>query len=85
MPIYTFKCRECEATVEVICTYERRGAGWTHDTSGCNGGLDPVEGLEAPTLGKPSFQTQAILENGAKVSGQFGKFARRKKAGWHRP
>lgn len=94
MPIYTYRCRQCGIIEEHVVSYQDRDArmihegpnGWDppHGKEVCGGVMEREEGLESPTVGKPSFEGGAILESGAKVAGSFGKSAR-KKGGWFRP
>lgn len=82
MPIYTYDCAKCGAEVEQVVSYARRDEPMCHEE--CGGELQR-RGVERFTLGKPGFQPAAILSDGRKVPGHFGKAARKKRGGWHRP
>ena len=94
MPIYTYRCRQCGIIEEHVVSYQDRDKPMQHEGPNgwdppaykerCGGSLEREEGLEVPTVGKPSFEGGAILESGAKVPGRFGKL-NRKKGGWYRP
>ena len=78
MPVYELHCSKC-GPVDRYCSYAER------DKQKCDtcGSQLIREGLDAPTIGKPSFQSGAVLSSGEKIAGNF-KTAR-KKGGWHRP
>lgn len=77
MPLYTYQCPKCRTIDEHLVTYTER------DTSGfvCSKCGGPVErsGVEHFALGKEPYQPGAVLSNGAKVKGHFGKEAPLKK------
>ena len=88
MPIYSYRCRQCGLIEDHVVSYVDRDKFMQHDgpyecsrnyRDKCGGSLERVEGLELPTLGKPSFQTQAVLANGDHIAGHFGKEAVRRK------
>ena len=85
MPIYTYDCEKCGNTCESIAKYEERDLplACLEGDPQCGGRL-VRRGVELFTHGQPSFQTHAIMGDGKKVAGQFGKAARKKK-GWYRP
>lgn len=76
MPIYTFDCDNCTRTVDVLVSYEDRDGD--HNCSVCGGALIR-RGVSGFQTGKPRFQTQAVLGNGAHIKGHFGKDARRRR------
>ena len=82
MPIWVYDCERCGAEVENICSFEKRDDPLTHED--CGGKL-VRRGVQPFTTGKESFQGGAILSNGQKIPGHWGKSARKKKSGWHRP
>lgn len=91
MPIYTYRCRQCGLPVECVVSYADRDKPMQHEGSNelertdpayrerCGGGLEREEGLESPTIGKPAFQSAAVLGNGDHLKGHFGKEAPRRK------
>lgn len=75
MPIYTYKCENCGVEVEQLTTFVRRDCDeLKHD---CGGRLVRLGRLERPAIGKPEHQMGAVLANGAKLKGHFGKEAKR--------
>ena len=84
MPVYTYRCRQCGTKVEAITPYGRRDSIIRHDgpdSSGeeCQGILKRDPGLERPHIGSGCYEMKAILGNGAKLTGHFGKEAKRRK------
>lgn len=91
MPLYTYRCRQCGLIEEHLVKYEDRDKPMQHEGSNewertdpayrerCGGSLEREGGLEAPTIGKPAFQSQAVLGNGDHIKGHFGKEAVRRK------
>lgn len=79
MPIYTYRCRRCGVTEEHVTSYADRDTLLSHEGGDCDGLLERDGGLELPTFGKPAFQTQAVLGNGAHLKGHFGKEAIRQR------
>lgn len=63
--------------MEQLVKFAERDNPQTHD--GCGGSLERDTGLELPIVGKPAFQTQAVIGNGAHVKGHFGKDSARRK------
>jgi putative FmdB family regulatory protein len=76
MPIYTYQCSECGSIEERVTTFANR------DAAICDECSQPLQrsGVELFTLGQPAYQMKAILNNGEKVPGHFGKDAARKKS-----
>jgi hypothetical protein len=82
--MYTYQCQRCGVKVEDLVSVKDRDDPWYcladsgHDDGLCGGLLKRV-GLDLPNVGSAAYQMQAILPNGAKVAGHFGKDAKRKK------
>jgi len=79
MPIWEYDCDKCGELVEAVWSYERRDDPQVHE--GCGGNL-VRRGVQQFAMGKPSFQPGAVLSDGTKVPGHFGKSAP-KKGGWN--
>lgn len=77
MPIYTYKCKKCGVETERVISYDKRD--YALNCQFCDGVLSRLGQLERPTIGKPGYQMQAVLSNGAHVKGHFGKEAKRKR------
>jgi putative FmdB family regulatory protein len=77
MPIYSYTCKQCGQAVEQIVTYARRD-----NLAHCEcGGELQRSGVEAFALGKPTFEMGAIMRDGSRVKGHFGKEAPKKRRG----
>ena len=74
MPIYTFKCPDCDFKEESIVTVNERDVVKISCPQCCT---FMVRMIDIPTLGKPAHQMGAIMGNGVVVSGEFGKSARK--------
>lgn len=79
MPQYEFTCQKCGEVEDHIVHLSERDQPLEHE--GCGGSMvrNPVSLFQQ---GKESFQSGAILADGSKVKGHFGKMApwkRRKK------
>ena len=75
MPIYTFECTDCEAKEEHLVALKERD----RESFLCSECGEPMKRLiDAPTLGKPAYQMGAVMGNGERVAGHFGKFAKKK-------
>lgn len=89
MPLYTYRCRQCGMIEEHLASFADRDKpfqhegpnGWDppHGKECCGGTMERQDGLELPTVGKPAFQTQAVLGSGAHLKGHFGKEAVRRR------
>lgn len=78
MPIYTYTCVECGVSVE--CYVPR--AGDRDKLAGeCCGQPRERAGVELFTQGKAAFQMAAVLNNGVRIPGHFGKDAARRRKG----
>ena len=62
--------------LEQVVKYQERDKFMQHED--CGGELERNQGLELPTLGKEGYQCKAILADGSKIAGHFGKEAKRK-------
>jgi hypothetical protein len=84
MPMYTYQCQRCGSILESFFPVQERDDPWYclgdsgYDDGLCGGLLKRV-GLDLPNVGSPAYQMKAILSNGAKVAGHFGKDAKRKR------
>jgi putative FmdB family regulatory protein len=77
MPLYTYECPECGYKEEMLLSVEElETANFPCVKSGCGKKMRKI--MDAPNIGKPGFQMQAILESGERVSGHFGKSAKKK-------
>ena len=75
--IYDYHCTKCEETFEVMhVKYEERDDERFHD---CGELVTRVP--HKVTLGDEPYQMKAVLANGEKVKGHFGKSAKRDKKG----
>ena len=72
MPLYEYRCKKCQTSVEQIRKYEDLMKKQRH--TGCGGALEYVPGFQ---VRGEQRQMGAILSNGARVPGHFGKDARR--------
>ena len=70
MPLYTFRC-PCGFEEERMLKIVERDSEF--DCPSCGEPMARV--LEAPKLGKPAYQMQAVLGTGQHVKGHFGKTA----------
>ena len=73
MPIYTFKCPDCDFAEETIATIDERDTIKISCPKCCT---FMIRAVDAPNIGKPAHQMGAILDNGKTVYGEFGKSAR---------
>lgn len=76
MPIYTYFCRSCGHELERICKYEERLQ--EVQCPGCGNNVR-WQGLELPTFPKDRPKMGAIMSNGDRVVGHFGKEAKRRR------
>ncbi len=83
MPLFTYTCDKCGSIQEHLAALKNRDGPGMVCPGACGGRLKR-QGVEQFVEGKPSFQGGAVLSNGKKIAGHFGKDARRK-GGWHRP
>lgn len=76
MPIYSYTCEACG---EVTDHLSRRAD--QHLPQPCAGCDKPAYrlGLEAPAIGPKEYQCSAIMSDGTKMKGHFGKLARSKR------
>ncbi len=76
MPIYTYQCSKCGSLEERVTTFAKR------DEAVCDECAQPLQrsGVELFTMGQPAYQMKAIMGNGEKIAGHFGKDAARKKS-----
>lgn len=72
--MYTFKCK-CGCEEENLVTIGQRDSVQFFCPE-C--GEVMKRGVDAPTLGKPAHQMHAIMSDGQKVAGHFGKLAKKK-------
>lgn len=70
MPMYTFRCA-CGLEEERMLEISERDSEF--DCPNCGEPMARV--LEAPKLGRPRYQMQAVLGSGEHVPGHFGKTA----------
>lgn len=78
MPIYTYECETCKVKEEHIVKMEER------DSKKILCGICARKMkrlMDLPTIGKPGYQMQAVLSDGSKVKGHFGKAAKIGKRG----
>jgi len=74
MPLYTFRC-ECGFSEEYFLSMsERNSVGLLCEQ--CGGVLKRA--VDMPVLGKPAYQMKAVMANGERISGHFGKAAKRR-------
>lgn len=82
MPMYTFDCTDCGDEVELVVKYDDRDQSRLHseedEDSDCGGAL-VRRGVEPFKLGSEPYQMKAILQDGTKVKGHFGKTAKLRK------
>lgn len=79
MPIYTFTCPSCGLEFEGICSWMERDTGVACPK--CKT-VSKWRGVDAASTPKDRGSMGAILSNGDRVSGHFGKEAvRRRKRG----
>lgn len=87
MPIYVYDCQGCGEEITMYSSIDLRDAEYCHrdhePSVECIGALLRRK-VQPVTLGKPSFQSGAVMSDGSIVKGHFGKTARKDK-GWHRP
>lgn len=75
MPLYLYKCVVCGHTDEHYESLDSRDS--EHRCSKCQALAELI--MAAPTIGKSAHQTQAIMSDGSKVPGHFGKDAERRR------
>jgi putative FmdB family regulatory protein len=75
MPIYTFRCPECEFEEETLLSHRELDKA-KFSCPKCCTFMQRI--IDAPTIGKSAYQMGAILSSGEHVSGHFGKYAKRK-------
>jgi putative FmdB family regulatory protein len=75
MPLYTYRCTKCEHCEDRVNKWAERLQ--EYPCPECDGVLQ-WQGVEAPSSlsGKEGYQMNAILGNGQKVKGHFGKSAK---------
>lgn len=78
MPLYDYQCELCQRVFEIMVPLHE--ADHKRDCQDCGGLLARIL-TRPPAIHGEVFQTKAILSNGQKVPGHFGKSAplRRKK------
>ncbi len=81
MPIFEYTCTKCGSDQEHLVSYADRDK--LKCAGACGGKLERHE-VHQVIEGKPSFQGGAVLADGRRIKGHFGRDAR-KKGGWHRP
>ncbi len=88
MPIYTYRCEFCGEEVDLLARNlaeadipRRHCEEDEHEI--CEGRLERQR-VTRPTIGRPSFESGAVLGDGSVVKGHWGREAPKGK-GWRRP
>jgi len=71
VPLYTYHCKRCSTAVELAVKFDKRDE---QRCAHCRGALER-SGVESFAIGKPRFQMKAVLADGRRVKGHFGKAA----------
>jgi len=74
MPLYTFRC-ECGFSDEYFLQMAKRNTAVLLCEQ-CGRTLQRV--VDLPVIGKPAYQMKAIMSNGQRVAGHFGKMAKKR-------
>lgn len=75
MPLYTFKCPDCDFEEENIVTMKERDTVKISCPKCCT---FMERKMDMATIGRPAHQMHAILNSGRAVPGEFGKSARKR-------
>lgn len=78
MPLYTYGCGRCGHQEEHLVKYSERDVQTFQCPRCVPGWLLVRQGVELFRQGQPGYQMQAVLGNGAKLKGHFGKAAQLK-------
>lgn len=80
--VYDYECPHCAWEGEMWqVTYSERG---NQSCPICNGRLGFPVMKKAPVMHQPGFQMSAVLSNGEKIKGHFGKDAKREKGAYQK-
>jgi len=75
MPLYTYSCDRCGRTKEHVVGCRDRDLAIPCEC----GGKQRRRGVEPFRIGASAYQMQAILSDGTRVPGHFGKDAKRRR------
>lgn len=75
MPLYTYVCLDCCQESEELLSFDETKTT-VIECPDC--GKPMTKGVDMPIIGKPTFQCAAVLDNGQKIPGHFGKSAKKK-------
>ena len=75
MPLYTFKCHDCDFEEDSIISMSERD---TVQISCPKCGTFMKRMMNAPTIGRPAYQMGAVMGSGEHIAGHFGKDAGKK-------
>lgn len=76
MPIHTYKCQKCEVLFDAYMTNSESRNGETPFCKQCGADACKRDGLDIPVVGRPRWRPGAIMSNGQRIEGHFGKVAR---------
>jgi len=75
MPLYTFECPDCDFREETLATYAELETIKISCPKCCTF-MKRI--IDAPVIGKPAFQMGAVMDNGERIAGHFGKSAKKR-------